>query len=64
MLYLLVEELFFRLDDDGIQSHIEKLKSKQLVESVVDELRSQHNHIIIEGNVITVEAYKSSPLSL
>lgn len=51
----------FSLEDDGIQNHIEKLKSKQLVESVVDEL--DHNiSYFIEGNVITVEAYKSSPV--
>ncbi|TDN82159.1 capsular exopolysaccharide synthesis family protein [Salegentibacter sp. 24] len=51
----------FSLGDDGIQNHIEKLKSKQLVESVVDEL--DHNiSYFIEGNVITVEAYESSPV--
>ncbi|WP_339649143.1 polysaccharide biosynthesis tyrosine autokinase [uncultured Salegentibacter sp.] len=51
----------FSLEDDGIQNHIEKLKSKQLVESVVNEL--DHNiSYFIEGNVITVEAYKSSPV--
>lgn len=51
----------FSLEDDGIQNHIEKLKSKQLVESVVDEL--DHNvSYFIEGNVITVEAYRSSPV--
>ncbi|PKD16770.1 tyrosine protein kinase [Salegentibacter salinarum] len=51
----------FSLSDDGIQNHIEKLKSKQLVESVVAEL--DHNILYyIEGNIITVEAYKSSPI--
>ncbi|MBI6119782.1 GumC family protein [Salegentibacter maritimus] len=51
----------FSLQDDGIQNHIEKLRSKQLVESVVDEL--DHNiSYFIEGNVIAVEAYKSSPV--
>ncbi|MFD1096319.1 exopolysaccharide transport family protein [Salegentibacter chungangensis] len=51
----------FSLSEEGLQSDIEKLKSKQLVESVVDEL--DHNVIyFIEGNVITVEAYKSSPV--
>jgi capsular exopolysaccharide synthesis family protein len=51
----------FALQDDGIQNHIEKLRSKQLVESVVAEL--DHNiSYFIEGNVITVEAYKSSPV--
>ncbi|MBE7639205.1 polysaccharide biosynthesis tyrosine autokinase [Salegentibacter sp. BLCTC] len=51
----------FSLQDDGIQNHIEKLRSKQLIESVVDEL--DHNiSYFIEGNVIAVEAYKSSPV--
>ncbi|MCG9970408.1 GumC family protein [Christiangramia crocea] len=49
------------LESDGIQNHIEKLKSKQLVESVVDELDLNVSYYI-EGNVITVEAYKSSPI--
>ncbi|MDX1720210.1 MAG: Wzz/FepE/Etk N-terminal domain-containing protein, partial [Salegentibacter mishustinae] len=51
----------FSLEDDGIQNHIEKLKSKQLVESVVEELNHNISYFI-EGNVITVEAYKSSPV--
>ncbi len=51
----------FSLEDDGIQNHIEKLKSKQLVESVVAELNHNVSYFI-EGNVITVEAYKSSPV--
>lgn len=49
------------LENDGIQNHIEKLKSKQLVESVVDELDLNVSYYI-EGNVIKVEAYKSSPI--
>ncbi|WP_037321048.1 tyrosine-protein kinase family protein [Salegentibacter sp. Hel_I_6] len=51
----------FSLEDDGIQNHIEKLKSKQLVESVVNELNHNISYFI-EGNVITIEAYKSSPV--
>lgn len=51
----------FSLDENGLQNHIEKLKSKQLVESVVDELDHNINYYI-EGNVIRVEAYKSSPI--
>ncbi len=47
--------------DDGLQNHIEKIKSKQLVESVVDELNHNISYFI-QGNVITVEAYKSSPV--
>ena len=53
----------FSLEDDGLQSQIEKLKSKQLVSSVIDELDLNKSYYI-EGNVITVEAYKSSPLIL
>ncbi len=49
------------LSDDGLDNQIEKLRSKSLIESVVDEL--DHNiAYYIEGNVITVEAYKSSPV--
>ncbi|MUP47501.1 polysaccharide biosynthesis tyrosine autokinase [Gramella sp. BOM4] len=49
------------LDNEGLQSQIEKLKSKQLVSSVIDELDLNKSYYL-EGNVITVEAYKSSPL--
>ncbi|WP_298247446.1 exopolysaccharide transport family protein [uncultured Christiangramia sp.] len=49
------------LDEDGLQSQIEKLKSKQLVSSVVKELDLNIAYYI-EGNVITVEAYKASPI--
>ena len=49
------------LENDGLQNHIEKLKSKQLVESVVDELDLNLSYFI-EGNVIKVEAYRSSPI--
>ncbi|MGM0933341.1 MAG: GumC family protein [Bacteroidota bacterium] len=49
------------LDNDGLDNQIEKLRAKSLIESVVDEL--DHNiSYYIEGNVITVEAYKSSPV--
>ena len=51
----------FSLQSDGVQNHIEKLKSKQLVESVIDELNMNVAYYI-QGNVITVEAYKSSPV--
>lgn len=53
----------FALQDDGLQSQIEKLKSKKLVSSVIKELDLNKSYYI-EGNVITVEAYKSSPLIL
>ncbi|QYA26058.1 polysaccharide biosynthesis tyrosine autokinase [Gramella sp. MT6] len=51
------------LQDDGLQSQVEKLKSKQLVSRVIDELDLNKSYYI-EGNVIAVEAYKSSPLEL
>ena len=51
----------FSLDENGLQNHIEKLKSKQLVQSVVSDLNHNVSYFI-EGNVITVEAYKSSPI--
>ncbi|TRO65093.1 GumC family protein [Christiangramia sabulilitoris] len=47
----------------GLQSQIEKLRSKQLISSVVDELNLNKSYFI-EGNVITVEAYKNSPIEL
>ncbi|MCH4823822.1 polysaccharide biosynthesis tyrosine autokinase [Gramella lutea] len=51
------------LGEDGLQSDIEKLKSKQLVATVINELDLNKSYYI-EGNVINVEAYKSSPLVL
>ncbi|MDR5590559.1 GumC family protein [Christiangramia sp. SM2212] len=51
----------FALEDDGLQSQIEKLKSKKLVSSVIDELNLNQSYYF-EGNVITVEAYKTSPI--
>jgi tyrosine-protein kinase Etk/Wzc len=54
---------FLSLQNDGLENHIEKLRSKSLLESVVDEL--DHNiSYFIEGNVITVEAYESSPIRI
>ncbi|MFV9482446.1 GumC family protein, partial [Christiangramia sp. ASW11-125] len=51
------------LGEQNLQSHVEKLKSKQLVSRVISEL-SLNKSYFIEGNVISVEAYKSSPLYL
>jgi len=53
----------FSMEDDGIQNHIEKLKSKQLIENVVEELKHNISYFL-EGNIITVEAYKSSQLQI
>lgn len=50
-----------QLKDNTLDNQIVSLRSKRLVEKVVREL----NHNIfyyIEGNVITTEAYKSSPI--
>ncbi|MDT0689843.1 polysaccharide biosynthesis tyrosine autokinase [Salegentibacter sp. F188] len=47
--------------DEGMENQIVALKSKSLVEGVVNEL--DHNiSYFIEGNIITVEAYKTSPV--
>jgi len=49
------------LNDNSLENQIVALKSKRLVSKVVDEL--DHNiSYFIEGNVITIEAYKSSPV--
>ncbi len=53
----------FSFSEDNLDSEIEKFRSKQLVESVVDELNHNVSYFI-EGNVIAVEAYNSSPLKL
>lgn len=51
----------FSLENSTLENQIVKLKSKRLIENVVDEL--DHNiSYFIEGNVITVEAYKNSPI--
>ncbi len=47
--------------DNSLDNQIVTLKSKRLVEKVVDELNHNISYFI-EGNVITIEAYKSSPV--
>ena len=47
--------------DNSLDNQIVTLKSKRLVEKVVDELNHNISYFI-EGNVITTEAYKSSPV--
>jgi tyrosine-protein kinase Etk/Wzc len=50
-----------QLEDNSLENQIVSLKSKRLVKKVVDDL--DHNiAYYIEGNVITTEAYKSSPI--
>lgn len=48
-------------DDNSLDNQIVTLRSKRLVEKVVDELNHNISYFI-EGNVITIEAYKSSPV--
>jgi len=47
--------------DNSLDNQIVTLKSKRLVEKVVDELNHNISYFV-EGNVITTEAYKSSPV--
>ena len=47
--------------ENSLDNQIVTLKSKRLVEKVVDELNHNISYFI-EGNVITIEAYKSSPV--
>ncbi|WP_405198364.1 GumC family protein [Christiangramia sp. LLG6405-1] len=51
------------LGEQNLQSQVEKLKSKQLVSRVISELGLNKSYFI-EGNIISVEAYKSSPIYL
>lgn len=48
-------------NETGLSNQIETLKSKSLVQSVIDEL-DQNVSYYLQGNVITVEAYKNSPV--
>jgi tyrosine-protein kinase Etk/Wzc len=49
------------IGDNSLDNQIVTLKSKRLVEKVVDEL--DHNiSYFVEGNVITTESYKNSPI--
>lgn len=47
--------------DNSLDNQIVSLKSKRLVEKVVQELNHNISYFV-EGNVITIEAYKSSPV--
>lgn len=51
----------FALSENSLDNQIETLKSKRLVEKVVDELDINISYFE-EGNVIAVEVYKNSPL--
>ncbi|MDT0647585.1 polysaccharide biosynthesis tyrosine autokinase [Zunongwangia sp. F260] len=50
-----------KLSDNSLENQIVTLKSKSLITEVVDELKYNVSYFI-EGNVITVEAYKNSPV--
>ncbi|WP_026838125.1 exopolysaccharide transport family protein [Gillisia sp. JM1] len=50
-------------DDNSLDNQIITLKSKRLVEKVVEELNHNISYFI-EGNVITTEAYKDSPIRI
>jgi capsular exopolysaccharide synthesis family protein len=49
------------LTENSLDNQIVTLKSKRLVSKVVDELNHNISYFI-EGNVITIEAYKNSPV--
>ncbi|RKS50567.1 capsular exopolysaccharide synthesis family protein [Gillisia mitskevichiae] len=49
--------------DNSLDNQIITLKSKRLVEKVVEELNHNISYFI-EGNVITTEAYKNSPIKI
>jgi len=51
------------LEDNSLDNQIVSLKSKRLVEKVVNELGHNVSYYI-EGNIITTEAYKNSPLRI
>ena len=52
---------FIKLDNNNLDNQIVALKSKRLVKKVIEDL-NQNISYYIEGNVITTEAYKSSPI--
>ncbi len=49
--------------DNSLDNQIVTLKSKRLVEKVVKELKHNISYYI-EGNIITTEAYKNSPIKI
>lgn len=53
----------FNLSDNTLDNQIVTLRSKRLVGQVVEEL-NHHISYYLEGNVITTEAYKNSPVQL
>ena len=51
------------IDDSSLENQIETLRSKRLVENVIDELDFNVSYFI-EGNVIAVESYQNRPVSI
>ncbi|UZH55494.1 polysaccharide biosynthesis tyrosine autokinase [Salinimicrobium tongyeongense] len=51
------------INDNSLDNQIVTLKSKRLVEKVIDDLNFNVAYFI-EGKVIAVEAYKNSPISI
>lgn len=51
------------LQQNSLQNQIETLKSKRLVEKVIDELDLNISYFI-EGKVIAVEVYKNTPIKI
>ena len=49
------------INDNSLENQIVSLKSRSLVETVIDEL-DLNIYYFIEGNVISIEAYKDSPV--
>ena len=54
---------FLSLETSTLENQIVKLRSKSLISDVVNELNHNISYFI-EGNVITVEAYKNSPVTI
>jgi len=52
-----------QLENNSLENQIVALKSKRLVKKVVEELAHNISYYV-EGNIITTEAYKNSPLLL
>ena len=51
------------IDDSSLENQIETLRSKRLVENVIDELDFNISYFI-EGNVIAVESYQNRPITI
>lgn len=52
-----------KLEDNSLDNQIVNLKSKRLVQKVIDELNFNISYFV-EGNVITPEVYKNSPIEI